>query len=146
MTGLIANPTDIEDRTARALVAILNADAGVQAITGRTRRNLVAWGDVNDAELPVLAYQFIDGEEIGGAGDNRFLNYQITAIADGDGARSMTAALMERIELGITEPLLAAQGLDACPLRRRRRSVPMEGEASRGTNRADIDLTLWVTK
>lgn len=146
MTGLVANPTDLEDRTARALVAILNADAGVQAITGRTSGNVVAWKNANDAELPVIAFLFLDGEEIGGAGDNRFFNYQLTAIAEGDGARSMTAALMERIELGITEPLLAAQGLDACPLRRRRRSVPEDGEASRGIERADIDLTLWVTK
>lgn len=146
MSGIIAAPTDLEDKAARALVAILGSDAGVQAITGRTTGNVLAWDGYSDAALPVILYQFIDGEEIGGAGDNRFFVYQLTAIAEGDGARSKSAALVERIELGVTEPALAAQGLNACPLRRRRRTVPMDADASRGLARSDIDLTLWLTK
>lgn len=145
--SVIANPTDIEDRLARGLVAILNADPGVQAITGRTTGNVVAWSADVTAALPVIAYQLVELVEIGGTGDNRDAEYQLTAIAEGNGARSMVAALLERIEQALTWAAFDAQGLDALVRRRRRRVVPAtDSEASRGLARADLDLTIWITK
>lgn len=140
--------TDLEQRLVEGLVAILNADAGVRALTGRTEGNLLPFGTAEVVPYPVLLYQVVQIAETGGAGDTRNALVQITALAEGNNAGATARALIERVELGVTQPLLAATGLDAAVVRRFRRSLPIEATAdgSRGIARADIDLTLYVTK
>ncbi len=91
-------------------------------------------------------YEVVSIDEIGGAGLNYLANYRLTAIAEGNGARSMTAALLERVRFGLTQPLLAAQGLDACPqgLWRRGR-IPLQPDTSRALAGGVIDISLLVT-
>lgn len=139
--------TDIEQRIVEAVVAILEADAGVQAITGRTLENILPWQDSEALTYPVLLYLVPTINPYGGAGDTRLAEMQITAVADGEGAGATTRALLERVELGLTQPLLAAQSLDAAVIRSTRRGATPEGSTgSRGTTRADIILTIYVTK
>lgn len=140
--------TDIEQRLAEALVAIVDADAGVQGLTGRTVGNLVPWQTAGRIVYPVLLYQMVQLAETGGAGDTRTALVQVTALAEGNDAGSTARALMERVELGVTQPLLAAQGIDAAPTRRLRRQVSIDPrqDGSRGIARADMDLTLYLTK
>jgi hypothetical protein len=139
--------TDIEALLNEAIVAVLDIDAGVVAITGRPSGNILPMQDVGTLGLPVLLYLLIDLASNGSAGDTRLALFQFSAIAEGNDAASTTAALMERIELALTEPALAAQGLDACPYGRpRRRRIAADADASRAVARADMDFTLLVTK
>lgn len=146
--------TDLVERCIEAIVTIVNADSGMQALTGRTTRNLVPWGDIASLEandlvprLPVCAYAVIDASERGGIGDTRDIRLQITAYAAGDNAQAKANAMLERIELGITQPLLFAQSIDAAPIRRTRRGITEEApEGIRNLRRADVDLDLYVTK
>jgi len=138
--------TDIVQDTNEAVVAILNADAGIQAITNRTTGNVRPWKHVADEELPILLYHFVVGTEEGGSGDNRLFQYQITAYAKGPNTGSVVNNLLERVELGLTEPLLAAQGLDAAPMRRTRTAVVIERDGTRELTRGDIDVEIWATK
>ena len=139
--------TDLEQRIIEAIVAVLDLDAGVQAITGRLTGNILPWQDSEALTYPVLLYQVPTIDPYGGAGDTRLAEVQLTAVADGEGAGATTRALLERVELGLTQPLLEAQGLDAAVIRSRRRGATPEGSTgSRGTTRADIILTVYVTK
>lgn len=138
--------TDLENRLNAALVGALDTDAGVVALTGRASGNLLPMSDIGAAQLPALMYLLLDLTPNGAAGDTRLATYQITAIADGDGAQSMTAALLQRVELAVTEPALRAQGIDACPSGRpHRRRVPIDSDATRALARADLDFILRVT-
>jgi hypothetical protein len=137
---------DIVQDTNVAVATILNADSGIQTITGRTTGNIRPWRHVADENLPILLYNFTVGTEEGGSGDNRFLQYQIAAFAEGPNAGSVVNNLLERVELGLTEPLLSAQGLDAAPMRRTRTAVVIERDGTRELTRGDIDVEIWATK
>lgn len=138
--------TDIEQRCREALTAILDADSGVQALTGRTTRNCVPFGLKSATEkLPVLLLAFVVMTPVGGAGDNRRVRYQLTAVTKGAGADAAANALIERVELAITQPALAAQSLDGWVERMDRRRVPPDGSPG-VEGRADCDVTLIVTK
>lgn len=138
--------SDIVQDTNAAVVAILNADAGVRTITKRTTGNIRPWKNVADEKMPILLYTFIVGTEEGGSGDNRLLQYQITAYAEGADSGNVVNSLLERVELGLTEPLLNAQGLDAAPMRRTRTAVVIERDGTRELSRGDIDVEIWATK
>ncbi len=154
--------TDIVTLITNAWIAVMNADTGVQALTGRTERNVRPWGalfppdpkePINTALFPVYTFAQPFLTEEGGAGDNRTYSTTITAWADtqsasgtGRSPQELCDHMIERVEKGITEPLLSAQGVDAAPWRRTRRGVEGDREGSRGLARSDIDLDLFVTK
>lgn len=140
--------TDIEQRTIEAVTDILDDDAGVQAITGRTTKNCLPQHSLTQAQLPVLTYFVVGTQEIGGTGDNRLITIQWSAYAEGDGADATARALLERIELGLTQPLMAAKGLDGMPYPggRRRYPGPIDPEISRALVRLNLDQDFWVTK
>lgn len=141
--------TDIEERVVEAFTAIVAADAGLQALFGRSSQIVYPWDDSNwSAILPVLVYAVIVHQESGGVGDNRLLTIQATVFAQGNNARALCSAAMERLEIAVTEPAFVAQNLDAAPMpgRRRRYRAPIPPEESRDLRRADMDLTIWVTK
>lgn len=141
--------TDVVHRVCAALVTILNADAGVQAITGRTTGNVTRWGAPSRAAVqPRLLYMPLTGSPVGGTGDTRDVAVQLTAVAAGAGAQAKCYALIERVEIAIDFAALDAQGLDAIPLDRlfRRYEGPVDPEGAEEQARADIDILIRVTK
>lgn len=109
-------PTDIGQKLDEALTKIVRADASIQQLCERTERLVIPWGDFGTAKLPVVLYQRVDLSERGGLGDTREAIYDFTAVAEGEGGRALANALIERVELAITQPAMAAQGLDASPV------------------------------
>ena len=138
--------TDVEQRLREAIRAILGADSGLQTLCGRSTEIVKPLGDIGTVSLPVLGYALITMDEIGGTGDNRSALVQFSAFVEGTGAEATANAMIERVELGLTQPLLAAAGLDAAVLRRRRYHGPLDREGSRATARSDCDAEIWITK
>lgn len=124
-----------------ALVAIVNADATVQGLTGRSTRNLVPWSTVEGMTLPVVAYQLIVDAPIGD-GLRRQMQYQLDAFADGNGGGALVNALADALTQGISVTALAAQDLDAVVESITRRVLPQDPEGGRAVQRAILDLTL----
>lgn len=139
--------TDIDQLCRDAITSILDADAGVRAITGRTTKNCVPSRDGISIAEPVITLQFLGMTEIGGAGDNRRPRYRLTCWARGNGAQRKANDLAERIEQAITQPALSAAGINGYPLTRSRSSGPLpETPSGETVGRADLDLTLIATK
>lgn len=109
-------PTDIGQKLDEAITKILRADTGIQGLCDRTDRLVVPWGEFGSAKLPVILYQRVDLAERGGLGDTREAMYDLTPVAEGEGGRALVNALTERCEIALSQPALAAQGLDASPV------------------------------
>lgn len=139
---------DIEQRTVEVVTGIVAADLGVATITGRSDKNCIPQSAMVNAALPVITYLVVNHAETGGLGDNRLITIQWSAYADGNGAEAAARALIERLEVGITQPSMAAAGLDGCPMPggRRRYPGPIDPEDSRGLVRFNMDQDFWVTK
>lgn len=110
--------TDIGQKLDEAMVAILSADAGIQGLAERSDALVIPWGDFGKAKLPVILFKRVDLVDEGGLGDTRSASYDFTAVAETRGGQAMVNALAERCEKALTQPALAAQGLDATPRRR----------------------------
>jgi hypothetical protein len=138
--------TDIEQLCRNAITAILDADSGIQAITKRTTNNCIPFKTTSTPpDLPVLLLAFVAMNLVGGAGDNRRARYSLTAIAKGQGHDAVCNALIERVEIALSQPNLALQSIDGYVERTERRRVPPENVQSI-PGRADIDVFLIVTK
>lgn len=124
--------SDIVQDTRVAIVRVLNADAEVQGITGRTERNVVEWEPEAVVTRPVIAYQFIDADELAADGDTREMLFQLSASADTD---AQAHALLGAAEQALTQPafLSLSRPLDAYVVRRIRRGF-------------DLDVTLRVSR
>jgi hypothetical protein len=149
-------PTDVEERVAVGICAIVEAMASLQALMGRGSNLIIArndWARVpEDIPLPLVAYAITSHTEIGGAGDNRRFVVTLDCFAREAGAgaamdpKQLTRHMVEALELGITQPALAGQGLDAAPMRRSRPPVPADPEGTEGLQRSTIEFELWMTK
>lgn len=149
--------TDVVQLLKNAIVAIANESVALQALCGRNTADLmVPWNDLgtldklsNDAQPPVLAYQVVGADEIGGGGDNRIITVQLTAFAQDDRERDpaeVVSGIMEVLETLFTPAVLAMQGVDGYVRKRTRREVPDDGDGARNEQRSDIDITFWITK
>lgn len=148
--------TDIEERFAQGAVAIIEGLASLQTIMGRSSNLIVAWEDwqrvPEDVDFPVIAYDLTVHREIGGAGDNRRIVLTLSCFDHEHGSaqamdpKQRTRQMVEAIELGFTQPALAAQGLDACVVRRERPPVPPDLDGTEGLARSTIALDCWITK
>lgn len=141
-----------------ALVAIVNADATLRTLMGRTTRLLVRWQDLQlDGPLPVIAYSLIGFEQTGADDDTREGTVQFSVVAaetnDATGALGKAEAIVERLEALSWSVLLLAQGVDGAPVRLTRRpdqeagdgdSGPREG--TRGLAREDLDIAFAISK
>ena len=117
-----------------AILAILNADAGVQAACGRATECAVAWDDFDLSRdpLPILVV-----EDLGEGGsfleDSDRVVFLVAGMAAGAEADAITGALMSAVAAALTTPALTTRGLDACvdpsaqPFPRDR--VPIDDEA-----------------
>lgn len=116
-----------------ALVAIYNADATVQGVTGRTSRNLVARGAVTEGPYPIVTYFVVSGPKAAGTNGRRRVRIQVDAWADLREATSDPIAdlesLIDRARALFTSPSLAAKGVDASvgPIGNRRDGLGDEG-------------------
>lgn len=151
--------TDLVTRARAAVVALVRADAGVQAAAGRATRVLVPWGSLAaDTPKPVLAYAFVDAEDDGGVGDTRLVRVQFAAFAD-DTATDPADVLCGRLLGALETCFLGAdfEALDA-PLaavlveftRHARGLAAADAEAPAVARfgaqaREDLDVTLDVT-
>ena len=133
--------TDIIQRTAEALVAILDTDAGVVALTGRANGNIVPFDDSADAPLPIISYIDVTGTIAGGIGDTRRVIVQFTVAG---GTKAIVNAILEAVENALTTTNFYAVGLDAYMQNFLRRGTP--GDTEEGYFSADMDVTLIVTK
>jgi len=106
--------------TIEAMVAILDAAPSIAALTGRELGNIVPLEDEADNPTPILVYEFVDMERTGGSGDTREVIIDLHAVGT---TKALANALLDAAEQLLTQPALAARGLDACPLRVVRRDV-----------------------
>lgn len=137
---------DVERQLGNAVVAILTAHAGVQAITGRTSRNIVPDDDIGAAALPCFSYLLVTSEEVGGTGDNRAFTLQLSAFAEGPNAKATTQDLVELAETALSVTAFAAQGVDAMILRRRRYGGPVDQNGTQRRARSSMDASGLITK
>jgi hypothetical protein len=102
---------DAIQRLGEAAATIIDADAGVQAITGRNHDNIVRYGRRSlDLERPLLAYLCKEATIRGGVGEN----YDVTLVlrAEAESAAAANALLRAAIN-ALTTTALAAHGADA---------------------------------
>lgn len=109
-------PTDIIQRIREAAVSIVDGLAAVQAITGRSTENCVAWSSVDEATRPVVAYSIPVLAQQGESKDGRDGTIRFTAIAEGNDADANVQNLLEAIEQGLTATALFAAGVDGAPM------------------------------
>lgn len=147
MTGDLATPL------CAAIVAILSADATMQALCGRATRLVVPFEDVNDAEdpvaeipLPIIAYSYGQDTEIGGVGDQRLATVTLDMIAEGNDAGTTVNELSARARALLTWTAFNALGLDAyvrAPVIRD--GAAADPEATRGLRIMRNLYTIWAT-
>lgn len=138
--------TDIVQKLDEAVVAIVNADATMRTLCGRSTGLIVPWQDIGGLTLPVVVYQLVTADQTGGLGDTRLITLTFTAWSEGNHAKANANALMERLEQVLVFQNLAGQGLDAAEQRWTRRGIAESPLGSRNVRRADGDLQVWITK
>ncbi len=144
---------DLATPLSAAVVAILSADATVQALCGRATRLVVPFEDVNDAEdpvteipLPIVVYAYGQDTEVGGIGDQREVSLTLDVIAEGNDAARVINQLSARLRDVLTWNAFQAHGLDAvvrAPVIRD--GAAAEPEATRGLRIMRNLYTIWAT-
>jgi hypothetical protein len=147
------NPiTDLIDRAKIAVVAVLDTNPQIVAITGRNSGNVLPWDAEYETEQPVVAYRATIATRGGNApatGDSREIMFLFSAVAPTD---SESLALLEVIEGGNAPPaivwVLALAALpepfDGCFVNPVRREVGWDSDADGYRN--DLEFTLVATK
>ena len=117
--------TDFVQVVREAVATILETDAELVAITGRTYGNIIAFNSDVDPETPVLAYEVIAASEDGGVKDTRLVRTQFSALADEESTVHEMLGVVER-KLSANAFSALAVPLDAVPIRRLRSGVDLE--------------------
>ncbi len=107
---------DLTTQAAEAIFAILNADATIRTLCGRTTECAIAW-DTHDLAVdprPVLCVADQGtGDSFLEAGTR--IGFLIGAFADGELADEVCGNLLDAVEAAITTPALMSHGLaNAC--------------------------------
>lgn len=145
-------PTDLLERCERAVVAVLDTNAQIAAITGRANGNVLPWDTETETDLPVVAYRDTIATRGGAApatGDSREVMFLFSAVA---ASEADVNALLEVIEGGNAPPAivwsvaLAALNppLDGFFYNPVRRNVGWDSDVD--GYRKDLEFTLVVTK
>ena len=138
--------TDVIQKLDEAVVTIVNADATMRTLCGRSTGLIAPWQDIGDATLPIIVYQLVVADQVGGLGDARVATMTLGAFSEGNNAKANANALMERLEQLLTYTALATQGLDAAVRRWTRRGIADNLFDTRNVRRADGDCEIWITK
>ena len=136
-------PTDIVERAIQAVVAVIDSNNDISAITEKASDNVIAWNADLDAEPPVIAYRAVVATVTGSPGDTREIIFNFTAVAEAESmANELLAVLDSRI---LWAPALAALSppLDGYMTNPVRRGIPWDSDED--FYRADLELTLVCT-
>jgi hypothetical protein len=137
------NPTDIIERSIRAVVAVLQASADIQSILGRSTDMVTAWSAEMPATLPIIAYRYVVATPTGGAGDTREIMFNFSAFAATESVANDLLGTVENLPWAVALAALNP-ALDGCMLNPVRRPIPWDSDAD--AYRADLEMTLYVTK
>jgi hypothetical protein len=124
-----------------AIIAVLDTDSAIVAITGRSNGNVIPFDDLGESTLVGIEYMVVSAVMIGGIGDTRRVLVTFAASAE---LEADANALLDLVEKKLTCPAMEAAGLDAYPQEFSRTGIA--GRASDGTSSASLDVTLIVTK
>lgn len=144
--------TDLIERAKVAVVAVLDTNAQISAVTGRANGNIIAWATETETEQPVIAYRATVATRGGAApanGEGREVMFLFSAIA---ATEPEANALLEIIEGGwvppaiLWAPALAALNpkLDGYFYNPVRRDIGWDSDVDGYRN--DLEYTLVVTK
>lgn len=124
-----------------AIVAIVNADTGMAALTGRTAgagsRQIVTWSDLDDAPDTVVAYLMLGAAVTGADNDTRRPQVRFSCFA-----KDLQTAygLADRLEAILTAPALQAQGVDVTPLYPEQLDNSQLEDVARLVRRVDLEI------
>ena len=135
-----AMPSEVQQRVAEALVAVLDMLPAIAALTGRASGNVIPFEDGSPPALPGVCYLVYPATQMGtgwrvpvgfaavaGAGEEALCNALLAEVARGADARAFIALA----------PPLDAVALTAIP-----QTVPAEPETSRRDQ--TIPLLVWM--
>lgn len=135
-----------------ALVAICDADTGVQAITGRAgaspNGNLVPWSDIANLPDEGIAYHVVGGTQTGQEGEQRRYSIQFSCFAKTIArAETLAARVTSEKAAGMfTHPKFNAEGVNAVPIGLL--GVPVDATGleldARKEHRVDVDVEFEV--
>ena len=133
-----------------AIVGILDTDAGVQSVTGRSSGpQVVEVGQwlYHDPPLPLLVYDLVTLDD-----DGASARLALSAVASGAAAASVTRSLIDAADAALNHTAFAARGIDISRLGISRRSAVLgdsdrlltrEGDPELYQSDADLDLTIF---
>lgn len=100
-------------RVRQAIVALIEADATLQTLLGRSTDMVRAVDQLGDAPTPILVFGTPTWDPVG-----RRMSVPLGAVAEGGagGPTAMTEALLVQLEAVLTALGFNAQGVDAVPL------------------------------
>jgi hypothetical protein len=128
----------------RALKALVDGDAGVQRLCGRTDC-LFEWQSLNPDALPVIVYELSAAPQTGQSGDHRAADVRFACLSDREhGGKETCEDLAERLEALLTTTALYAQSVDAAPMLFDRQEMNLAPELGRGISRIVVQVTIIV--
>lgn len=133
-----------KQRIREAIVAILDTNAAIVALTSRANGNVVAWSDLADTVKPCIAYLVVALTKVDGSADQRRAVVQFTAVAEQESTANeliaaVDAALTTLAFAALASPLAAIR----LPLEESERSHLFDFDAD--VERADLDAVLHIT-
>jgi len=137
----VSAPTDVLQAVAEAIVASLNADPSITAITGRTGDNIVTWNSLESAKLPVLVYLLVNAREVGGLNWTWDVDLQLDAYAVVSADANNLRHAAQQLLISPTFSALA-NPIDAMSLNRVLQTFPFD-EAS-DSYRTSITMTIRI--
>jgi hypothetical protein len=132
---------DFVQTVREAVIAVLDTQSTIVALTGRANGNVIPFDDLGDVVVMGIEFMVVSAVMIGGIGDTRRVLLTFTASAP---LEADANALLDLVEKKLTCPAMEAAGLDAYPEEFSRTGIA--GRASDGTSSANLDVTLVVTK
>jgi hypothetical protein len=127
-----------------AIVTILQADATMRTLAGRTSGFVVLAKSIATATRPVVAYQTGSNIRIGGNGHKRELFVLLEAYATGNGSQDKVEALTRRAREVLKKAAFTSAGASVIEVRHVERGVEAVNEDGTVTQDARHDLELLV--
>lgn len=145
--------SDALQRVSEAVATIIDESAAVQAITGRTEKNIVRYKPRDRRVPPVLAYLAANAVVRIGTGESYDVTLLLQAEAIGNAGSSLSAPAQANALLRAAVKSLSVQAFDALGVD----AVVMEQEYSNSSDdgadpstnpaavTAEAELTVWIT-
>lgn len=126
-----------------ALYTIINSDATLQTLCGRSSGIVVLWRSGLAFTAPVVAMLLPSNVRTGGDGNRRSMFILLGCYAYGNGAQDKVEAMTRRIRELLTTTALAGQGIDAHAIRADERGADPETTNTLAQEaRHDLALTI----